>query len=556
MLLTRLTSSLEKIFPDTRPTDLPALSRISALRGERISVQLAYAYEPYDAELGYPRRSPLVIGGTLASYASARQIFCVPVNKTVHARGTDDNYLRTEVGLYPDVLRPLYYGGKVTLTHDQTMSLWIEIALPEDAPVGEGTLTLSFEFEGFGRCEEVLTVDVIDAVIPREGIGATQWFHADCLANYYNVEVWSDRHFEIVENFARTAVRGGLNTLLTPIFTPPLDTAVGGERRTTQLLGIAKHGNEYTFDFTLLDRWIDMCDRVGIKNLEIAHFFTQWGAAHAPKIMATEDGVYKKIFGWETDATGEEYATFLRALIPALLDHLRLRGDDKRCFFHVSDEPGEAHVEQYRAARAIVEPFLKDYVIMDALSRIVYYEQGIVQHPIPANNHIEPFLEAGVPNLWTYYCVSQPLEVSNRYDSMPAWRNRSMGMQMYVHNIAGFLQWGYNFYNNQYSGDPINPFSEQSADHAFPGGDAFSVYPEMDGTALESPRFLVFFEGLQDIRAMRLLESYVGRDKAVALINEAFGQPITFKTCAKDAQAILRVREAVNAEIRRHAEKA
>jgi len=556
MLLTRLTSSLEKIFPDTKPTDLPALSRISALRGERISVQLAYAYEPYDAELGYPRRSPLAIGGSLAPYTTVRQIFCVPVNKTVHARGTDDNYLRCEIGLYPDVLRPLYYGGQVTLTHDQTMSLWVEIDLPENAPVGEGTLTLSFAFEGFGRCEEVLTVDVIDAVLPREGIDATQWFHADCLANYYGVEVWSDRHFEIVENFARTAVRGGLNTLLTPIFTPPLDTAVGGERRTTQLLGITKSGNEYTFDFTLLDRWIDMCDRVGIKNLEIVHLFTQWGAAHAPKIMATEDGVYKKIFGWETDATGEEYATFLRALLPALLDHLHARGDDKRCFFHVSDEPGEAHVEQYRAARAIVEPYLKDYVIMDALSRFTYYEQGIVQHPIPANNHIEPFLEAKVPDLWTYYCVSQPLEVSNRYDSMPAWRNRSMGMQMYANNVVGFLQWGYNFYNNQYSGDPINPFYEQSADHAFPGGDAFSVYPAMDGTALESPRFLVFFEGLQDIRAMRLLESYIGREKTVALVTEAFGQPITFKTCAKDAATVLRVREAVNAEIRRHVSRA
>ena len=549
MLVTRLTSSLEKIFPDTNPADLPALSHIRALRGERISAQLSIMYEPYTPELGYPRRAPLILGGSLAPYATVRQVMFVPVNKTLHPLGADDNYSRTKLGLFPDILRPLYYGGKVTLTHDMTQTVWVEIALPEDAPVGEGTLTLSLDYGEFGQCCETLTVDVIGATLPREGIDVTQWFHADCLANYYNVEVWSDRHFEIVEAFARTAVRGGINTLLTPIFTPPLDTAVGGERRTTQLVGITRCGGEYTFDYTLLDRWIDMCDRVGIKNLEIAHFFTQWGAAHAPKIMATVDGEYKKLFGWETDATGEEYATFLRALIPSLLAHLKARGDDRRCFFHISDEPNIDHLENYRAARAIVAPMLEGYVIMDALSRYDFYKQGIVDHPVPASNHIEPFLEGGVPDLWTYYCVSQPLEVSNRYDSMPGWRNRSMGMQMYVHNIAGFLHWGYNFYSNQYSGDPINPYYEQSADHAFPGGDAFSVYPAMDGTALESPRFLVFFEGLQDIRAMRLLEGYIGREATVALVKDAFGGEITFRTCAKDGATVLRVREAVNAAI-------
>ena len=47
--------------------------------------------------------------------------------------------------------------------------------------------------------------------------------------------------------------------ILTPIFTPPLDTAVGGERRTVQLVGITKTGSEYSFDFTLLERWINLC---------------------------------------------------------------------------------------------------------------------------------------------------------------------------------------------------------------------------------------------------------------------------------------------------------
>ena len=183
---------------------------------------------------------------------------------------------------------------------------------------------------------------------------------------------------------------------------------------------------------------------------------------------------------------------------------------------------------------------------MDALSRIEFFNLGIIDHPIPANNRIKPFLDAKVPGLWTYYCVSQPINVSNRYHSMPNWRNRSIGMQIYKYNIEGFLQWGYNFYNNQYSADPINPYYEQSCDFAFPGGDPFSVYPETDGTALESPRLVVFNEGLQDIKAMKLAESLTSHETVVEAIENALGTELTFETCAKSSEAMLRIRENVN----------
>ena len=129
---------------------------------------------------------------------------------------------------------------------------------------------------------------------------------------------------------------------------------------------------------------------------------------------------------------------------------------------------------------------------------------------------------------------------------MPAWRNRSIGMQIYKYNLTGFLHWGYNFYNNQYSGDPINPYYEQSCDYAFPGGDPFSVYPETDGTALESPRLLVFFEALQDIKAMKLAEKYTSHEEVVKTIESAFGDEVAFDKCAKSSEAMLAIREAVN----------
>ena len=85
--------------------------------------------------------------------------------------------------------------------------------------------------------------------------------------------------------------------LLTPVFTPPLYTAVGGERPTVQLVKVIKENNKYSFDFENFRRYINLCLNCGIEAFEISHFFTQWGAKHAPKIVATVNGKEKQIFG-------------------------------------------------------------------------------------------------------------------------------------------------------------------------------------------------------------------------------------------------------------------
>ena len=97
----------------------------------------------------------------------------------------------------------------------------------------------------------------------------------------------------------------------------------------------------------------------------------------------------------------------------------------------------------------IAAPLLEGFPIMDALSNVDFYRSGAVEHPIPANNHIEPFLQENIPGLWTYYCCSQNTDVANRFVAMPAARSRILGVQMYKYNIAGFLHWGYNFYYSQ-----------------------------------------------------------------------------------------------------------
>ena len=185
---------------------------------------------------------------------------------------------------------------------------------------------------------------------------------------------------------------------------------------------------------------------------------------------------------------------------------------------------------------------------MDALSNYDFYAQGLVDHPVPASNHIEPFLAHQVPELWTYYCCSQHRDVSNRFIAMPSCRNRVLGCQLFKYDIAGFLQWGYNFYYSQYSAYPVNPFLTTDAVQAFPSGDAFVVYPGPEGP-LPSLRLWVFHEALQDMRAMQLLAERIGKDAVTALIDEGLDAPVTFSAYPHSAAYVLALREKINRRI-------
>ena len=563
MVKTKIVSSLEKAFYDEPIDKFETLSELTALRGERVSCQILHRYETADGDRPQIYQAYVYLEGSLAKYATVRNVENVPVLRAINPGMSDDNYLRTTPGLYPDVLTPLRYPGesylgRTAIRNDFTSALWIEVDLPDcECVVGDQTITLRIKDANDEKTValETLKIKVINATLPEQTIYYTNWFHCDCLAEYYNLPVWSERHWEIVENYLYAAKRTGVNLILTPVFTPALDTAIGGERLTNQLVEITKNGDEYFFDFALLDRWIETCNRVGIKYFEISHFFTQWGAEHAPKIMATVDGEYKRIFGWDTDAFGDEYRVFLRTFVTALLSHMKARGDDKRCFFHISDEPTEKHFEHYKTARNIVADLLDGYTIMDAASRYMFYEAGLVTTAIPANNHIAPFLENNVPNLWTYYCCMQCVGVSNRLISMPGWRNRSLGMQLYKYDIKGFLQWGFNFFNNRHSGSAINPYLDLCGDDWVPAGDMNFVYPAQDGTPLECTRGVVFYEGLQDMMAMQLCEKYYSKDEIIANIEKIHGAPIVFDRCAYSSREMLNIRGIVNEMIAKAVEK-
>nr|WP_261800519.1 DUF4091 domain-containing protein [Paenibacillus sp. PAMC21692] len=99
----------------------------------------------------------------------------------------------------------------------------------------------------------------------------------------------------------------------------------------------------------------------------------------------------------------------------------------------------------------------------------------------------------------------------------------------------------------------MDPFRVTDEGHAFPSGDAFLVYPGPDGP-IESIRLEVLFEELQDLRALQSLESLIGREATVGLLEVDLEGELTFKSYPEDAGWLLAARERINRAIAEHRE--
>lgn len=537
-------SAMEKVFAAKEPSGEASPEVLTALKGETVSFQIAFQWTGQ-----MPARGKVEVVSPIGDQVEVRAVELVPCEYPCHME-RDADYLATEPGLYPDLLAPIPELG-VRMAAGHWSSLWVDIVVEKDTEAGKYPVEVKLIVNGEEAGAVQVVCEVLDAELPKLSIPHTEWFHTDCLANYYGVEVFSEKYWEIVENFVRSAVKMKCNMLLTPVFTPPLDTAIGGERRTVQLIDVKVEGSAYTFGFEKFERWVDMCKRCGIEYIEIAHLFSQWGAVAAPKIMGEKDGEMVQLFGWDTDASGEAYGDFLHQFLTALKEELTKLEINDKAFFHVSDEPQMAQIDSYRAARNVVAEDLKGYAMFDALSDYDFYKEGLVSVPVCALDHIEPFIKNRPEKLWGYYCTGQWKDVSNRYIVQPGYRTRILGVQMYKYQLDGFLQWGFNFYNSYHSLYPIDPFRCTDSSGAFPAGDPFIVYPGPDGKPMESIRYMLMQEAMSDLCAMNYLESLAGRETVMKCIESSPAEEVTFDKYPRNITYMTACRERINAEIKK-----
>ena len=477
-------------------------------------------------------------------------------------------------GMYPDILYPRS-ANPLILSRDEARLPFYEpeetnllnaspdgyqsvlICINENEKTPEaGTYTIDVSVTSLISGKEIanhtFTLEVTENKLPEIDFMYTNWVHYDCIADVHNVDMFSDKYFEILESYLKIAVKDGMNTLLLPMFTPPLDTFIGGEREKAQLVDIKKEGSEYTFDFTLAERFVDLALNCGIKYFEHAHFFTQWGAEHAPNIYARVNGSEERIFGWETDASGVDYRAFLEAYMPGFIDFAKKMDIEDKLFFHISDEPTLENSPTYGKAVEVISPLLQGRKSGDALDDPGFYHNGFVKTPIVAIAGADKFY-GNCHDMWLYYTCGYYGEdgfekCSNRLITTKPYRTEILGLHLYRYKASGFLHWGYNYYYDRMSRGIFDPKADPCGYKQYPGA-SYIVYPGM-GCALPSLRGKYMSVAINDLRLLKALEEKIGYEKVMDICEEYFGEKISKFTIPDSMEKMLGFRELIKEKLR------
>ncbi len=539
-------SALEKIMP-TAECSFNETNSSSVLLNEVFSYQVAYKSV---GDTFFRDITTVEVESDLSDCVSIYYTKAVPVILGTYP-GEDENYITHGVSMIPDVLEP--YAGCLAVSPDVFRSIWITVKPGKNTKPGIHTIKIIFKCNGERVGESEFKLDVIGAILPELDIPNTNWIHSDCIADWHDCKIFSRKHWDLIDKYMKQASDHGVNMMLTPVITPALDTRVGSERPTVQLLDISCDKGVYTFGFERLKKWLALCRKNKIKYIEVAHLYTQWGGEKAPKVVVTENGKEFSKFGWHTDALCDEYKNFIVQLIPALTKFFEENWDKDKVYFHITDEPSKNHIDHYSELYRLVKPLLGDFKQMDALSDYELYKKGFVDVPVVITSSICDFLDKDVKELWAYTCVVPYKDnYSNRFMTMPSWRNRILGLQLYKYDIKGYLHWGLNFYYSRFSVRLINPYINTDAEGGFPAGDEYGIYP-VPGGVIPSIRYKVFHQGLQDMMAAKLLGRLAGKDEVMKII-EAEGK-VEFNICPPDAEYVLKIREAINEKIKQYTKR-
>lgn len=566
-ILSWITSSQTRTFSSDRPRD--SLRRLSGLRNEPLTFCLAYRADRQKGKNGRVPDMPISLQVTCEGMPLSVYKICEVPYPAAECEDAADG----TVGACPDLLRPRAAAPEILpLPHDRHMpyrecgencllnascavTQSVCITANEDGETlaaGDYAVLLRLIslMSGEVLAEHTLTLHIIDAVLPGTDMMYTNWVHYDCLADDTGLSLWSDAYFAVLERYLRNAVRHGMNTLLTPAFTPALDTPIGTERQNVQLVGVRRTAvGGYDFDFTQLRRFVTLARACGIRYFEHCHLFSQWGAKNAINIYGEADGKTCRLFGWDTPADDPAYVAFLQAYLPACLAFAEEMGVRDSLLFHISDEPRESQREDYARALAIVEPLLGGCVIGDALSHYELYRQGLVRLPIVDIENADDF-DGRCDRMMLYYTGGEATPgLSNRLLTSAPQKTRILGLQLFRYRACGFLHWGYNYTYGRLSGGHFDPAVEPGFYKNIPGV-TYLVYPTRDGV-MPSLREKHMCEALCDHRALCLLAAHIGHDAVLSLCWEQLGQPIDRLTLPPTGEDMLAWRERINREIER-----
>ena len=218
---------LQKFRPTDSFFDRTELREQTVLRGERLCYQVCIRS---DVRQSVTVSLESELAPHLKLYLVKNVVMDVPA-RTGDLRGED--YISLEPGLMPDLLLPVTEQNRELILSNAPTVLWVRADIPQELAAGDYTIRLRLtaadaQSSGDGA-EPVMQLHVLPARMPEQALIYTRWLYIDCIAVQHHVEIFSEQHWQLIDKYIAAAADVGINMILVPVHTPPLDVAVGDD---------------------------------------------------------------------------------------------------------------------------------------------------------------------------------------------------------------------------------------------------------------------------------------------------------------------------------------
>ena len=397
---------------------------------------------------------------------------------------------------------------------DEILSVFGELSIPSDATAGvyNGKLKI---LESYGFEKETL-VGEITVSLKVHGYTYKEnsegkfyldlWLHPSNLARQHGVILWSDEHFEIIENYCKTMGKLGVKSATVIVSEIPWNgQACQEEERTAanlfeySMIPVTrkKDGTLY-FDYSVMQRYIDICGSCGVREtISVFGLVNVWqnklyGAPVAPDYP---DGINIRVYN-ESDGTFDylRTASEIDEYIKSLEQYFIKTNQIERVRI-AADEP--ADIEAYRKSLEHIKKTAPAFKYKTAINHAefvnefgedIYDFAPYISAMFSEYDALMGFREKMPDKRFLYYVCGFP-EVPNNLVRSELIDGYYIGVLCAFVKMDGFLRWSYTCWSD-------NPFESQVYG-VLPVGDLCFVYPSSRGTPLLSLRWKTLYRGVR-----------------------------------------------------------
>ena len=428
---------------------------------------------------------------------------------------------------------------------DVPAGVFVRFEIPKDIVPGEYTGVFKIVSAKLFDDEVLIdkikyTLQVKNTVLPEPGdysVSLDIWQHNCNIARKAGVPIWSDRHFDIIEQYLKTLAAIGAETMTVVVAEIPWSGQRCFQNKDTpanlfeySMIRVFRNPDKtYTYDYSVLDRYIELCIQCGInKNIAVFGLLGNWISVNdgfcnfteTPEAMRIRyrmpDGSYKYM---KKTADIENY-------IKALYHHFLEKGwlDKVRV---MADEPGNR--ENLHKSIAAIKRLAPGFQYKVAFGCKAFFDEFkdeiedfciIITGLTIAAEEWEQIFKEDKKHKFTYYVCCLP-EHPNTFLSSSLLETRYLAVLADYFGLAGFLYWGYTAWPN----DPGKDIRYSS----FPAGDTNFVYPGGDMQPLLTLRYMALRRAIEDYELLAMLRKtqhneIVEEVRRMILTNRQFDQ--------------------------------